>query len=29
MEDDIRDLEWGGLADVILVFVCIPTLDDT
>jgi len=29
MEDDTRDVEWGDLADVVLVFVCIPTLDDT
>jgi len=29
MEDDIRHVEWGDFADVILVFVCIPTLNDT
>jgi len=29
MEDDTRDVEWGDFAEVILVFVCIPTLDDT
>jgi len=29
MEDDSREAEWGDFADVILVFVCIPTLDDT
>ena len=28
VDDNIREIEWRDLADTVLVFVCMDTLDD-